>query len=373
MGTPDQQLEQLKALYQAKNNECEQLKSKLMSGLPSTGGAASAGGGSSSQIVLLEGKVKSLETKVASEARQREMVEKRLEATKQELDDLKSRREAARARLQSKAGAGVTAAKARSAVSAAESSGPSRAGAGTGAGTGAGGAGGAGDRASKRSTRVMQKGPAVGDIIKRILTEIARVEAAVKRAEEERQNAENELLEVACFKQAAEDRFSELTSLVEQIAVLVNNLQIFIVTKCGSAPALKDPLSDIHSKIDSLVTRAGQLAKGAAATSTAQVAAVAAAVGAPPPPPPPGLLLSAPVPVVAASRSSTILTQIRKGTTLRALDAGAIKKEREEKAKNARQSVSILSALQDTLRTALATRHGDMNPDSDDENWTGDY
>lgn len=355
-------------MFQAKSNECDQLKNKLMAGLPSIPTGSSSP--SSSQTALLEGKVKSLETKIASEIRQREMVEKRLEATKQELDDMKKRREAARARVQTKATADVTAAKARTAVAAQESAIAARGGAGTSRG---------GVRNSVRqSTRMgaAPKGPAIGDLVTKILTEMARVEAAIKKAEEDRQTAENELLEVACFKQAAEDRFGELTELVQQMVVHINTMQIIIATKCGAAPAVKEALVDLHGKLDGLVTRAGAIAKGAAATNTAEVTRIAMAVGAPPPPPPPGLVMaSAPSSSTANARASTILTQIRKGTTLRTLDSTAIKREREEKAKNHRQSVSILNSLQDTLKAALNTRHGDMNPDSDDDDdtWTGDY
>lgn len=352
-------MEQLKALYSAKNNECDQLKNKLMAGLPPVG--SSSGSPSSSQTALLEGKLKAMETKVASEIRQREMVEKRLEATKTELEDMKKRREAARSRVQTKASADVTAAKARTALASQDAA----------RGRGA-------PRASVRqSVRAGPGAPAkvnVGDLVTKILAEMQRVEAAIKKAEEDRQTAENELLEVACFKQAAEDRFTELSDLVAQVSVLVNNLQILIATKCGGAPDVKAALVDFHGKIDSLVTRAAAIAKGAAATSNAEVTRIAVAVGAPPPPPPPGLVLAA-APSAPGPRASTILTQIRKGTTLKQLDAGAIKREREEKAKNHRQSVSILNSLQDTLRSALANRQGAMNPDSaaDDDDWAGDY
>lgn len=344
-----------------------------MSGLPSSSSGGSVGGGGS-QTALLEGKVKSLETKIASEIRQRELAEKRYEATKQELDDMKKRREAARQRMQSKASTDASAAKARNAVSA----GRGAAGAGA-AGAGAAGAGGAGARApSKRATRVMStKGPAVGDIVNRILAEMARVEAAVKKAEEDRVNAENELLEVGCFKQAAEDRFNELSTIVEQVAVLVNNLQILIVTKCGSVPDVKAALQDLHGKLDSLATRAAQLSKGAASSSHAAVTDFAARVGAPPPPPPPlpgAPSFSSPAASSGAgARASTLLSQIRKGATLKTLDATAIKKERDEKANAHRKSVTMLSALQDTLRSALANRQDSMNPDSDEEGWDGDY
>mmetsp|Transcript_4011 Transcript_4011/g.6012 ORF Transcript_4011/g.6012 Transcript_4011/m.6012 type:complete len:518 (+) Transcript_4011:12-1565(+) len=371
-GTTEQKLRELKAKYDAKHRECEQVKDKLMSGLPKSSGSS---GSSGSEVRLLEAKVKSLETKVSSEVRQRESAESRLKVAQNELKDMKERREQIRKRNITKASENVTRVKAQRAVNAQAR----RRGRGAKSIRG-----GAAVRSSRRSTRKMDanKGAQMQSVITRILGEMQRVEAAIKKAEEERQNAENELLEVACYKQAAEDRFSELQSCVQKMSVRINDIQILIATKCSGSPQIKQALTKLHHDLDEYARKATAISKGAQAASSAQVAQVAAAVGAPAPPgpPPPPALLQAmgsqndSKSGRANHRASTLLTQIRKGASLKQIDVNAIKKEREEHATSHRKSVMMLNSLQDTLRSALATRHSDMGldgegDDDDDDDW----
>jgi hypothetical protein len=374
------QLAELKAKYDAKAREADQLREKLTESLGSSSSAANDS--------VMAAKLRSLENKVASEARMREMTEKRLEATKQELEDMKTRRAAARKRVQQNASSSVTAAKARKAVNAANAADARRGGRDVAA------------RASKRATRIQSKrvqskrGPAMTDVISKILGEMKRVEASVKKAEEEREAAQNELLEAAIGKQAAEDSFNELSEVVTDIAFKANALQILIATKCGDAPDVKASLSKFHAELDTIVARATKLIKNAPAANNAAVAQIAIQVGAPPPPPPPASPLlqamgggaasrfggaatsSLAVPSGGGARASTLLTQIRRGATLKQIDISAIKKERDDHKREHRKSVSLLNSLQQTLSGALSKRNDSMNPDSsdgeDDDDW-GDY
>jgi len=239
------------------------------------------------------------------------------------------------------------------------------------------------NRNSVRRSVMKPDAKKITDMLSLMLEQMRKLEARMKEAEDARVLAESEVEELAIYKQNSDETITTIVNQVNTImdtkfqAVLtsLNNL----INKTADA-TLKANLSTIKSDLTKLrIELDSNIARQVAANNiqfSLPYSSTSTTGGAPPPPSPSSIpappvlpaLLLAPAPVSA--RTSTLLDQIRRGKNLKQLDLDLVKKEREERNKTSRQSLNILTSLQETLRAALQARQDDMmlyEDDDDDE------
>lgn len=333
--------EAAEAAKAALEEELASLRSQLSGSSPS---ASSASPNDAQQLSLIRTEFRVLQMKYDAETRKLKDAERRLEQKQKELESLKARRGEAAKRVQNQARemrmkkleTGAARLEARRKPTARNSK-----------------------VARQTYVQSKQKQNQVAGLLAKIVQEMSKFEQKIREAEDARMNAENEMLEVAMYKQQSDDQYAEL---VHDIQDLLRTQFLPILPMVDGAP--KQKLTQFQTSIEYRMKQAAGNA-GAPASDTVPAAGVT-------PPPMPAAPAAPPLPNLLVDgakpnpRASTLLSQIRKGTSLKRLDIEALKKEREENRRKHRQSMNILASLQATLASALDQRHKDMNLEEDE-------
>eukprot|EP01102_Stenamoeba_stenopodia_P011912 TRINITY_DN3696_c0_g1_i2.p1 TRINITY_DN3696_c0_g1~~TRINITY_DN3696_c0_g1_i2.p1 ORF type:complete len:430 (+),score=119.13 TRINITY_DN3696_c0_g1_i2:1145-2434(+) len=270
---------------------------------------------------------------------------------------------------------------------------------------GSGGAGGAGGAGSRQSVMKPKINPT--EMLTLLLDQMTKLETRMKKAEGARLQAENELLEMAVYKQNSDDMCNATISLLkeklQELATVVTDIN-GCSSSCSDA-AVKSKLTAIETVItkvkkdleghlsnqqtvQAVSSRVfGGVAGGGGGGSSIAPSSPTVKPAAPAPPPP----KAPPAPSLAkfaggksssnlnfasaGSRTSTLMSQIRRGKELNKIDMQEIQKDREKTVRSCRKSMAMLASLQDTLRAALGSRTDalfgteDEYEDEDDDYW----
>lgn len=234
-------------------------------------------------------------------------------------------------------------------------------------------------RQSKRMTRAPKTD--IVAMVTRVLAEMEKLEKNIRTAEAGRMQAESELVEVAMYKQAADEALESIANDMRlQIVFLVQHITALRGVAANAQD--KPPLEAIIAKLDKLRGDMEQrlLDKNVKKSSNDAVeinkrASVYASQMNLPPPPPAGAAASfgatrAGLPAPAAP--SSLLDQIRKGKNLNRINVEALQAERQANYRSNRKSMALLTSLQDTLRDALNNRREDLEKEDfgdDDDDW----